>query len=169
MKKLYIFKSAGMQIGAFLLLIMLAFICSKTGFSFLWILLPICILAFVGYMPVCRGRETMWTYFLVFLCSIPLNLVFIGHLFNYSSMAFRICFSIVTYLIALSIEEIVMTIISCRIWRKQYALLFDEENEDEEEDEVFTEWLELLGIEKASDEEEYEDPGEGRLRVSEEQ
>lgn len=147
MKKPCIYKSYkidGMQIGAFILLIVLANVCSRTGIPLLHFLLPVCILLYVGYMPVCRGRETMWTYFLVFLCSIPVNLFLIGHLFSNYRMVFRICFSIVTYVIALSIEEIIMTFISCRIWRKQYALLFDEENE--EEDEVLSEWLEMIEL-----------------------
>lgn len=129
MEKSYGFGSAVMQFGAAGSLIMLAVVCAGTGCRLLYVLLPVAILAFVGYMPVCRHRENLWIYFLVFLCGIPVNLSLVHLWFGNAGMIIRLCLSVITYLIMLSLEELVMGFITFRIWRKQYALLFDDEDE----------------------------------------
>ena len=122
-------RSVVMQFGAAGLLIMLAIACARTGSWLLYVLLPVAILAFVGYMPVCRHRENLWTYFLVFLCGMPVNLSLVHLWFGNARVIIRISLSVVTYLTVLSVEELVMGFIAYRIWRKQYVLLFDDEDE----------------------------------------
>ena len=122
-------RSAVIQLGAVGLLIILAITCAKTRSRLLYVLLPVAILAFVGYMPVCRHRENLWTYFLVFLCSMPVNLSLVNLWFGNIRMLARISFSAITYLTVLSVEELVMGFIVYRIWRRQYALMLDDEDE----------------------------------------
>ena len=122
-------RSVVMQFGAAGLLIILAIVCAGTGSRLLYFLLPGAILAFVGYMPVCRHRENLWTYFLVFLCGMPVNFSLINMWFGNTRLIVRICLSVVTYLTVLSVEELVMGFIVYRIWRRQYVMLLDDEDE----------------------------------------
>lgn len=118
-----------LQAGALIPLAFLAFACSRTGSLLLCIMLPTAILAFVGFMPVCRHRENIWAYFLVFLCTIPVNLTLVSIWFSNARLIFRVLFSALVCMTLLSVEELVMAYIVRKIWKRQYRLLFDNEDE----------------------------------------
>jgi hypothetical protein len=95
------------------------------------ILMVLAVLAHFGALrltPVCKRRESLWMFLLVALSTIPLNLHLLaeyGDLVGVSRNSGIIALSllsIIWYDVLLSVEEIIMGIITRLIWKKQYKL-----------------------------------------------
>lgn len=95
-------------------------------------LLPLLILAHLFVMklvPAFRGRENLWMFLVVSVSSIPLNiavLVFLNNQGFISGSFFLLGFTrcLMYYFVLLSVEEVVMGVITRMIWKKQNRLEF---------------------------------------------
>ena len=79
----------------------------------------------VAILPLCRRRESMWIFFILFLTATPLNVTMIfeiltSWLFEDSLILTNILRGGLFFLISLSIEELACGFFARLIWRKQY-------------------------------------------------
>ena len=78
-------------------------------------------------IPAFKGRENVWTFIIVAMSYIPLNIYLLylmhgwGLLFN-SFLILGIFRCVLYYTILLSMEEVVMGVITRFLWRKQYKI-----------------------------------------------
>ncbi|MBE6995354.1 MAG: hypothetical protein E7429_01275 [Ruminococcaceae bacterium] len=91
------------------------------------------VLAAVAILPLCRRRESIWMFFLLFLTATPLNIVIIKKilstwLFEDFSLLTNIFQGALLYLIAISIEELACGFFARLIWRRQYKPLLARES-----------------------------------------
>ena len=82
----------------------------------------------VAILPLCRRRESIWVFFILFLTATPLNVTIIieiltSWLFEDSLILTNILRGGLFYLIALSIEELACGFFARLIWRKQYKAI----------------------------------------------
>ena len=79
-------------------------------------------------VPSFKGRENVWMFIFVAVSSIPLNIYVLilvnewGFLFG-SMFILGILRSVLFYVILLSLEEIVMGVVTRLIWKRQYKLV----------------------------------------------
>lgn len=104
------------------------------GLSWLAVLTPSVLLAVlfplshflvIGLAPAFRHRENLWMFLLVAFTSVPVNLYILWWLYD-AGMLFdtflllRVVRAFVYYVVALSIEENLMGIITRFLWKRQY-------------------------------------------------
>ena len=82
----------------------------------------------VAILPLCRRRESIWVFFILFLTATPLNVTIIieiltSWMFEDSLLLTNILRGGLFYLIALSIEELACGFFARLIWRKQYKAI----------------------------------------------
>ena len=105
------------------------------------VLLALAVTAHFGALklaPICRHRENLWMFLLVVISTIPLNLYLLmeyGEMVGISrtyGVVSAILQSIIWYEVLLSVEELIMGIITRRIWKKQYKLptIYEEDLEE---------------------------------------
>lgn len=108
-------------------------------FKSVWLVLATVILIFilVSVLPFCRKRENLWLFIFCAVCSIPINyflltefpqwkyLIYSGKISYYMTLIEMI-------LILTGVEEVVVVIIGCRIWKRQYALYIPVGKDEEE-------------------------------------
>ena len=81
----------------------------------------------IGVVPTCKGRETVWMFTVVAFSSVPINIYILllmnklGVLFG-SMPILGVLRCILYYAVLLSVEEIVMGVVTRLIWRKQYKV-----------------------------------------------
>lgn len=79
-------------------------------------------------VPSFKGRENVWMFIFVAVSSIPLNIYVLilvnewGFLFG-SMFILGILRSVLFYVMLLSLEEIVMGVVTRLIWKRQYKLV----------------------------------------------
>lgn len=79
-------------------------------------------------LPVCKNRESLWTFFLTTITTIPINIFLVKAIvdFIYSEhILLYITKGICIYLVILSLEQLLFGIITRIIFRRQYKLLSD--------------------------------------------
>ncbi len=80
-------------------------------------------------IPFCRKRENLWMFLFHAFISIPTNILLaknIGYYYAYEILEFKVFFvpfSIFFFFVVLSIEEVIISIITRAIWRKQKRTL----------------------------------------------
>lgn len=83
----------------------------------------------VSVVPVCRKRESLWMFVFIAIVGFPINV----YVISYWLMAFKIYLDILIieillaglcYCLLLSIEEIVIGLLTRLIWQKQYIIKF---------------------------------------------
>ncbi len=82
----------------------------------------------VAILPLCRRRESIWVFFILFLTVTPINVTLIieiltSWLFEDSLILTNILRGGLLYLIALSIEELTCGFFARLIWRRQYKVI----------------------------------------------
>lgn len=88
----------------------------------------VAVFVIVGILPLCRRRESIWVFFILFLAATPLNVTIIieiltSWLFEDSLILTNILRGGLFYLIALSIEELTCGFFARLIWRRQYKAI----------------------------------------------
>lgn len=79
-------------------------------------------------VPSFKGRENVWMFIFVAVSSIPLNIYVLilvnewGFLFG-SMFILGILRSVLFYVMLLSLEEIIMGVVTRLIWKRQYKLV----------------------------------------------
>lgn len=83
----------------------------------------------VAVLPFCHKRENLWLFILYGICAIPINIFF---LMKYPELKDLICnldtditdcLSLLQFiLIATGVEEVVISLIGRKLWKRQYAL-----------------------------------------------
>ena len=87
-----------------------------------YVLLAASLLFFVKVMPFCRKRENLWMFFLVAVCTVPMNVSIIIGFTGTFRFILRLLFCPLAYLVLLSVEEIIMGCTARRLWHRQYRL-----------------------------------------------
>ena len=93
-----------------------------------YVLVMAALLFFVKVTPFCRKRENLYMFFLVAICSVPLNISLIFRYIRIGRLLWGLLSRSLAYLLLLSIEEIVMGYITRRLWTCQYRLPYSEQN-----------------------------------------
>ena len=97
--------------------------------SVLFVLLSIAaVFIVVAILPLCRRRESIWVFFILFLTVTPINVTLIIEMltswpFEDSLILTNILRGGLLYLIALSIEELTCGFFARLIWRRQYKVI----------------------------------------------
>ena len=92
-----------------------------------YLLMPVLLLLFVKAMPICRKRENLWMFFLVAVCSVPINLSLIFRYVLIDRTVLRLIIRPTVYFLLLSVEEVLMGYITRTIWVRQYKLPYYEQ------------------------------------------
>lgn len=113
------------QLCLMMLPISIAVYAVKSRSVLLALLSVVAVFTMVAILPLCRRRESMWIFFILFLTATPLNVTLIveiltSWLFEDSLILTNILRGGLFYLIALSIEELTCGFFARLIWRKQY-------------------------------------------------
>ena len=95
-----------------------------------YVLAAAALLFFVKVMPFCRRRENLWMFFLVAVCSIPMNTSLMIRYIQPYRLVLRLLLRSFLYLLLLSVEEIVMGYITRSLWVRQYRLPYSERQAD---------------------------------------
>lgn len=111
----------------------LAFVLIVLGNSYVLsgILVLIVMFLVVGKVPICRHRENLWIFLILFGCSIPYNLFWSYRFGTFLMLLYEsynwteYVLSAFCYGVLLSLEEILVGILARFIWRKQYPLYID--------------------------------------------
>lgn len=95
------------------------------------LLVPIALLISVALTPWARKRENIWMFLLVAVAGVPVNIIvirwFLGLPFFESHIFVLTVFrSVVLYLMILSIEELILGVVTRMIWKHQYNILFSQ-------------------------------------------
>ena len=82
------------------------------------------IFTIVAILPICRQRESIWVFFILFMTVTPINITVIikvlsSWLFDGSLLITNILRGGLFYLISLSIEELACGFVARLIWRRQ--------------------------------------------------
>ena len=82
------------------------------------------LLIFVRIIPCSRKHENIWMFFLVTVCTIPMNITLIHRYTQIFEMAWiwRLLIQLIVYLILFSAEELIMGVITRSLWTQQYEL-----------------------------------------------
>lgn len=100
----------------------------RTGSVLFALLSVIAVFAVVVILPLCRRRESIWIFFLLFLTVTPLNIAAIvnvlsARIFDDLFLLTKILRGVLLYIIALSLEELVCGFLARLIWRRQLKVL----------------------------------------------
>lgn len=85
----------------------------------------ICLMFLLLRLPICRKRESLWTFFLTTITTIPINLFLIKLVTDFlyeRSLILCIVKGICIYLVLLSIEQLAFGAITRIFFRRQYKL-----------------------------------------------
>lgn len=98
------------------------------GSTLFAILSVVAVFAVVAILPVCRQRESIWIFFLLFLTATPLNVdAIVDHLsariYDDLFLLTKILRGELFYLIAISMEELICGFLARLIWRRQLKTL----------------------------------------------
>lgn len=97
------------------------------AYSFTWISLIIYIavlLLIVGFLPICKGYESVWLFVLSVMSSIPINLKITELMassifFTFGIPMIDFITKVKMYLVFLSIEELLLGVVGRFVWKKQ--------------------------------------------------
>ena len=97
--------------------------------SVMILLLPVSLFITVALTPLARKQENIWMFLLVAASGIPVNLFVIRWFLGLSvleSHFFLLTFfrGLALYIMLLSMEELILGIITRMIWKKQYKISF---------------------------------------------
>lgn len=93
-----------------------------------YLVMPVLLLLFIRLMPICRKRENLWMFFLVAVCSVPINLSLIFRYVLIGRTVLRLIIRPTAFFLLLSVEEVIMGYITRTIWVRQYKLpYYDQE------------------------------------------
>lgn len=100
----------------------------RAGSPLFALLSVIAVFAVVATIPLCRGRESIWVFFLLFLTVTPLNIAAIVQIlsapfFDDLFLLTKILRGCLFYFIAFSLEELVCGFAARLIWRRQLKVL----------------------------------------------
>lgn len=93
------------------------------------VLMPIALLISVALTPRARKRENVWMFLLVAVSGVPVNIIvirwFLGLSF-FETHFFVLAFfrSVALYLMLLSMEELILGVVTRMIWKNQYIISF---------------------------------------------
>ena len=127
MVRIKMFSNAVKTCAVSMLPILLSFVGVIRHSTILIIFLPVALFIAVALIPYAQKRENIWMFLLVVVSGIPVNFSVIWWLFRLS--VFESNFLLLTvfrgvamYIMLLSIEELILGIITRMIWRKQYKI-----------------------------------------------
>lgn len=88
------------------------------------VLLPVLLFISVALLPCARKHENIWMFLLVLASSIPVNIVLIRRIIEFigsgsNFFIYSILRSTELYIMLLSLEEVVLGLITRLIWRRQ--------------------------------------------------
>ena len=97
--------------------------------TILIVLMPIALLISVALTPWARKRENIWMFLLVAVSGAPVNIIVIRWLLGLSFFEthfFVLAFSrsVALYLMLLSMEELILGVVTRMIWKNQYKISF---------------------------------------------
>ena len=97
--------------------------------TILIVLMPIALLISVALTPWARKRENIWMFLLVAVSGVPVNIIVIRWLLGLSFFEthfFVLAFfrSVALYLMLLSMEELILGVVTRMIWKNQYKISF---------------------------------------------
>jgi len=101
----------------------------------LWIIgTGLSLFAMVALLPFCRKRENLWMFIFVAVFGTPVNIFLVKeytwYLAGDDSRVVTFFYGALLFFVLFSVEEIVFSLITRLIWRKQYKLFpkdFDEQ------------------------------------------
>lgn len=105
----------------------------------LWLIPATVLLMFllVSVLPFARKRENLWLFVLCAVCSIPINLFLLKeypqwreYIFCGESGILNILSLLEMTLICTSVEEVIVALVGRKIWKRQYALMLPELEDD---------------------------------------
>ena len=113
---------------------------ASAHYKMLW-LIPVAVLSMfvlVGTLPFCRKRENLWMFVLTAFCSIPVNWFLLTNfeiwknvLYSGGESCILTKIVIVEYMMVLTgVEEIILGLLTCMVWRKQYKLYIPVDEEE---------------------------------------
>ena len=111
-----------LQVMAIGLILCLSIVTSIRNSVIGYIIIPLLLLLFVTIMPVCRKRENLWMFFLVAVCSVPINLSLISRYVFIEGKLMRLILHPIAFFLFLCVEEVIMGYITRTIWKRQYKL-----------------------------------------------
>lgn len=93
------------------------------------VLMPIALLISVALTPWARKRENIWMFLLVAVSGVPVNIIVVRWLLGLSFFEthfFVLAFfhSVALYLMLLSMEELILGVVTRMIWKNQYKISF---------------------------------------------
>lgn len=93
------------------------------------VLVPIALLITVALTPWARKRENIWMFLLVAVSGVPVNIIVIRWLLGLSFFEthfFVLAFfrSVALYLMLLSMEELILGVVTRMFWKNQYKISF---------------------------------------------
>lgn len=93
------------------------------------VLVPIALLISVALTPWARKRENIWMFLLVAVSGVPVNIIVIRWLLGltvFETHFFVLAFfrSVALYLMLLSMEELILGVVTRMIWKNQYKISF---------------------------------------------
>lgn len=91
--------------------------------------MPIALLISVALTPWARKRENIWMFLLVAVSGVPVNIIVTRWLLGLSFFEthfFVLAFSrsVALYLMLLSMEELILGVVTRMIWKNQYKISF---------------------------------------------
>jgi len=127
------------QILIFLVPILLGVSAGITGLYLLAALAMISLFFILGYIPSIRGSRQVYQFFFSFLTCLPINIrvsidIFILLIDGETSTILVICMVAVFSFILISIEEIILGIVTYLIWGDQDNSSFAEQEENSEKE-----------------------------------
>lgn len=93
------------------------------------VLVPIALLISVALTPWARKRENIWMFLFVAVSGVPVNIIVIRWLLGLSFFEthfFVLAFfrSVALYLMLLSMEELILGVVTRMVWKNQYKISF---------------------------------------------
>ena len=93
-----------------------------------YVLAAISLIFFVKVMPFTKKRENLWMFFLVSICSVPINTSLIFRYITIDIVLWCLLLRSMVYLLLLSLEEIIMGYITRLLWVRQYRVLYTKQS-----------------------------------------
>lgn len=112
---------------------------TSAHYKSIWLVFATVILMFimVAMLPFTHKRENLWLFILCAICSIPINLFLLNeypvwkeYLFSGKSGLLNTLSLIEMTLICTGVEEVIVALVGRKIWKRQYALMLPELEED---------------------------------------
>ncbi|MGN1140158.1 MAG: hypothetical protein ACI4TF_03055 [Oliverpabstia sp.] len=110
-------------------------------FKSIWLVPATIILMFilVAVLPFCHKRENLWLFVLCAVCAIPINIFLLTEYPQWRYLLYSDSERGITYymaliemlLIATGVEEVLVSLVGRKIWKRQYTLYIPE-NKDEQ-------------------------------------